>query len=79
MEKSTVINLVRDAVKATHDRMLEAARDTAAGVTDSENKAENKYDTRDGTGAQALWWRVSRPSARSWKVVDAPQRSPETV
>lgn len=46
MEKSTVINLVRDAVKATHDRMLEAARDTAAGVTDSENKAENKYDTR---------------------------------
>ena len=46
MEKSTVINLVRDAVKAQHDRMLDAARDTAAGVTDSENKAENKYDTR---------------------------------
>ncbi len=41
-----MINLVRDAVKAKHDRMLEAARDTAAGVTDAENKAENKYDTR---------------------------------
>lgn len=46
MEKSTIINLVRSAVKATYDRMLESARETAAGVTDPENKAENKYDTR---------------------------------
>jgi hypothetical protein len=46
VEKSTIINLVRDAVKAKYDRMLEAARETASGVTDPENKAENKYDTR---------------------------------
>jgi hypothetical protein len=46
VEKSTIINLVREAVKAKYDRMLEAARKTAAGVTDPENKAENKYDTR---------------------------------
>ena len=46
MEKSTIINLVRDAVQAKYQRMLEAARETAAGVTDPENKAENKYDTR---------------------------------
>ena len=46
VEKSTIINLVRDAVKEKHDQMLESARDTAAGVTDPENKAENKYDTR---------------------------------
>ncbi len=46
MEKSTIINLVREAVQAKYRRMLEAARDTAAGVTDPENKAENKYDTR---------------------------------
>lgn len=46
MEKSNIINLVREAVRDQHDRMLAAARDTAAGVTDAENKAENKYDTR---------------------------------
>lgn len=46
VEKPEIINLVREAVKAKYDRMLEAARDTAAGVTDPENKAENKYDTR---------------------------------
>ena len=46
MEKSTIINLVRDAVKAKYEKMLEAARETAAGVTDPENKAEHKYDTR---------------------------------
>ncbi|MFT4546384.1 MAG: hypothetical protein ACI8XO_001680 [Verrucomicrobiales bacterium] len=46
VEKSTIIKLLREAVKTKHDRMLEAARETAAGVTDPENKAENKYDTR---------------------------------
>ena len=46
VEKSTIINLVRDAVKAQYERMLEAARETASGVTDPENKAEHKYDTR---------------------------------
>jgi hypothetical protein len=46
VEKSKIINLVREAVKAKYDRMLEAARETAAGVADPENKAENKYDTR---------------------------------
>ena len=46
MEKSIIVNLVRDAVKAKYEQMLEAARETCAGVTDPENKAENKYDTR---------------------------------
>jgi len=46
VEKSIIINLVRDAVKAKYERMLESARETCAGVTDPENKAENKYDTR---------------------------------
>ena len=46
MEKPTIINLVREAVKAKYDRMLEAAKDTVSGATDPENKAENKYDTR---------------------------------
>ena len=41
-----IINLVREAVQEKYKRMLEAARDTASGVTDPENKAENKYDTR---------------------------------
>lgn len=46
MDKSTLIERVRDAVREKYEQMLGSARETSAGVVDPESKAEGKYDTR---------------------------------
>ena len=46
MEKTAVIERIRSVLQAQYEQMLAAAKETSAGATDPENKAEGKYDTR---------------------------------
>ena len=46
MEKAAVIEHVRATLEAQYEQMLASAKETSAGATDPENKAEGKYDTR---------------------------------
>jgi hypothetical protein len=46
VEKSLIIQTLKDAALANYQRMLDAAKDTSAAATDPESKAEGKYDTR---------------------------------
>ncbi len=46
MNKSTLVDQILAELEARWNKLAAAARDAHAGATDSENKAENKYDTR---------------------------------